>query len=226
MKQLDVDVKPTCFCFGTFIWPYRYYSNAWGQKQTLWYIKCQSFFLVIFSYEFSYDVDVKPTCFSFGTFIWPYRYYSNAWGQKQTLWYIKCQRFFLVLFSYELLSSDFWYSDRQKDGKRCRRAHSTLADMSTVPISAGLSRFWPHCPAVPPIGTMSRQRTVSAAFQLLNFSNRTIIKGDMAKKLRWLLKHNFPNVDRVVSLSTLHYDSRDLKSPLSLRLIDPRLNET
>ena len=74
-----------------------------------------------------------------------------------------------------------------------------IADVSTVPISVGLSRFWPYCPAVPPKGTMSRQRTVSAALQFFN-SNRTVIKGFLPffqMLMRW-------------SLSTLHCDSVDL----------------
>ncbi len=39
--------------------------------------------------------------------------------------------FFLVIFSSELLSNDFWYGDRQTDGKRCIIAHRALAQVGS-----------------------------------------------------------------------------------------------
>ncbi len=35
----------------------------------------------------------------------------------------------------------------------CYVKYTNLADMSSVPISAGQSRFRPKCPDVPPVGT-------------------------------------------------------------------------
>ncbi len=46
-------------------------------------------------------------------------------------------------FSSELLSSDFWYSHRQTDGKRRIRAHRALAQVGskTVGLSHNGTRF-------------------------------------------------------------------------------------
>ena len=51
------------------------------------------------------------------------------------VWNPKDMNFSLAIFSSELLSSDFWYSDRQTDrrtdGKRRIRAHHALAQVGS-----------------------------------------------------------------------------------------------
>ncbi len=92
---------------------------------------------------------------------------------------------------------------------------TTKADMSSVPTLAGLSRFWPYCPA--------QRDNVPTEDSLSYISGFKFFKSDQTEVTFFFkLKHNFPKVDGVVSLSTLHCESRDhlvlgLLTPASMK---------